>query len=343
VTLTAVPGIRVGHAEVSGGGSGCTVILGPFRGAVEVVGMATGSRELHVLSPMHLVERVNALLLTGGSAFGLGAADGVMAWLEARGEGFDTGLARVPLVPAGVIFDLVPGVGRPGPEEGQRACSVAGTHPVPEGRVGAGAGATVGKLRGMGAASPGGLGSASRRVDTGRMGEGVVGAMAVVNALGAVWGEDGRVLAGEGGTWAGDSGVASRWPEAASGESGRQSGAKDGWDGSKGRERGPKGGVAVGANTTLAVVATDLPLGRVDLGKLARMAAAALPRAIAPVATPFDGDLVFGVSTSEDRAEVPPEEILMVGLVARELLEASIRRAVSEDVRLGGGGSNGAS
>jgi L-aminopeptidase/D-esterase-like protein len=343
VTLTAVPGIRVGHAEVPGGGSGCTVILGPFRGAVEVLGMATGSRELHVLSPLHLVERVNALLLTGGSAFGLGAADGVVAWLEERGEGFDTGVAKVPIVPAAVIFDLAPGVGRPGPEEGRRACGIAGAYPVPEGRVGAGAGATVGKLRGMDYASHGGLGSASRRVEAGSMGEGVVAALAVVNALGAVVGEDGRVLAGEGGTWAGGAGPAGPWPEAASADSWRQAGSGDGRDGVRGGRSAPPGGLAAGTNTTLGVVATDLSLGRVELGRLARMAATALPRAVSPVATPFDGDMVFAVSTCGDKADVPPEEVLMVGLVARELLEESIRRAVCEDLRLGSGGSKGES
>lgn len=296
MTLTAVPGLRVGHAEVPGGGSGCTVILGPFRGAVEIPGMATGSREMDVLSPWHLVERVNALLLTGGSAFGLGAADGVMGWLEERGEGFDTGSGRVPLVPTAVIFDLAPGIGRPGPEEGRRACEVASNGPVPEGRLGAGAGATLGKMRGMEAASPGGIGSTFRIVETRGMGEGTVGALAVVNALGDVVGKDGKVLAG------GGAGTVT-------------------------------GGFPAGTSTTLSVVATDLPLSRVDLGRVARMVATALPRAISPVNTPFDGDLVFVVSTGERVEHVSPEELLAVGVLGRDLLEESIRRAVSADLR----------
>ena len=161
MTLTSVPGIRVGHAEVPGGGSGCTVIRGPFRGAVAVRGMATGTRELDVLSPRHLVEKVHALLLTGGSAFGLAAADGVMECLQEEGEGFETGVEKVPLVPAAVIFDLAPGVDRPGREEGRLAASLASGDPVTEGRVGAGAGARVGKLLGSDGSSPGGLGGAS--------------------------------------------------------------------------------------------------------------------------------------------------------------------------------------
>ncbi len=314
MTLTAVSGIRVGHADVSGGGSGCTVILGPFRGAAEILGQATGSRELDVLSPHHLVDRVNALLLTGGSAFGLSAADGVMAWLEERGEGFDTGLARVPLVPAAVIFDLVAGVGRPGPQEGRRACEAASTGPVSEGRVGAGAGATVGKIRGMQGVAPGGVGSWSRRVEGGSLGEATVGALAVVNALGDVVAEDGSVLSGGDGIE----------PEGG--------GRKDPWK--PGLEGGSaRGGRPAGANTTLAVVATDLPLSRVELRRLARMAATALPRAVVPVHTPFDGDIMFAVTTSEKEKAVSPEELLSVGVAAGQVLEEAVRRAVSVDRR----------
>jgi L-aminopeptidase/D-esterase-like protein len=292
VTLTAVHGLRVGHAEVAGGGSGCTVILGPFRGAVEVLGTATGSRELGVLSPLHLVERVNAILLTGGSAFGLAAADGVLGWLEEQGEGFDTGLAKVPLVPAAVIFDLAPGVGRPGPGDGRRACADAGSGPVFEGRVGAGAGATVGKMRGMGSAVPGGVGSASRKVRAGSSGLCTVGALAVVNALGEIMGEDGGVLAGAGGETV-------------------------------------SGAFPLGTSTTLSVVATDLSLSRVELGRLARMASTALPRCISPVHTPFDGDMVFAISTGKGGEPVPGEVLMEVGIAARELLEESVRRGVS--------------
>ncbi|HSR42368.1 MAG TPA: P1 family peptidase, partial [Longimicrobiales bacterium] len=190
-TLTAVPGIRVGHATVPGGGSGCTVILGPFRAAAEISGLATGTRELDALAPEHVVPRVDALVLSGGSAFGLSAAAGVMDWLAERGEGYETGVAPVPIVPAAVIFDLAEGRGRPGPREGRAACEAASAEPVPQGRVGAGSGALVGKIGGRGGASPGGLGSAALELDGWW-----VGALAVVNAVGDVLDGAGGILAG---------------------------------------------------------------------------------------------------------------------------------------------------
>ncbi len=304
MTLTAVPGIRVGHAEVPGGGSGCTAVLGPFRGAAVVRGMATGTRELGVLSPRHLVDRVNALLLTGGSAFGLAAADGVVEWLEEEGEGFDTGVARVPIVPAAVIFDLASHVSRPGRKEGRAAAEEASGDPVEEGRVGAGAGATVGKLLGARGSVAAGIGSTARE-----WGGGTVGALVVVNALGDVVAEDGRVLAG------------ARTPD----------GARPGSDRIVLQRSAEVAGMP-GANTTLAVVATDLPLGRVDLGKLAEMTSSAFPRAISPVNTPFDGDVVFALSTADTETVLPPNEMLALGVVARTLTEAAIRRAVGFEV-----------
>jgi L-aminopeptidase/D-esterase-like protein len=310
MTLTSVPGVRVGHAEVPGKKSGCTVILGPFRGAVEVRGMATGTRELGVLSPYHLVSRVNAVLLTGGSAFGLAAADGVMEFLAELGEGFDTGIAPVPLVPAAVIFDLDPGVARPGRDEGRRASETASTAPVLEGQVGAGAGATVGKLLGPATASAGGIGSTSRKWRGS-----TVGVLAVVNALGDVVADDGAVLAGI----KGPAGPLQRSDSII-------------------LEGGAFHPVMPGTNTTLAVVATDLPLSRVDLGMLAKMASSAFPRAISPVNTPFDGDLVFSLSTGKAEILLPPEDLLALGVVARELTEEAIRRAVTVS-----GGAEGAS
>ncbi len=317
-SLTDVPGLRVGHAEVSGGGSGCTVILGPFQGGVERPGNATGTRELPTLEPGHLVSRIDALLLTGGSAFGLAAADGVMGWLADRGEGFPTAVAPVPIVPAAVLFDLVEGRGRPGSAEGRRACDDADSGPVRMGRVGAGAGATVGKLLGAERASPGGVGSASARV-----GRWTVGALAVVNALGQVVGRDGVVVAGVR-TSAGFRNVTELLAE--------------------GRASAP----GVGENTTLAVVATDAPLDREGLIRWLRVAATALPRRIDPVFTPFDGDVVFGVSTgrevpvgnnhgargeSEERGSdlstLTPIELLSLGVAARETLETAILRGVA--------------
>jgi L-aminopeptidase/D-esterase-like protein len=192
--ITRVPGILVGHWTDPIGLTGCTVVLCPpgTIGSGEVRGGAPGTRETDLLRPGTLVQEVNAVLLSGGSAFGLAAADGVMRFLEERGIGFETTVARVPIVPAAVLFDL--GVGdpaaRPGPEAGYAAC-LAASKVVAEGNIGAGTGATVAKLHGPDRAARGGLGTSSA-VD----GEMVVGAIAAVNALGEVLGEDGEVLVG---------------------------------------------------------------------------------------------------------------------------------------------------
>lgn len=330
-TLTAVPGLRVGHATVTGGGSGCTVILGPFRAAADVRGAATGTRELDALDPLHLVDRVNALLFTGGSAFGLSAADGVTAWLEERGEGFATRVAPVPIVPAAVIYDLAPGVERPGPETGRAACEAASGAPVPAGAVGAGAGASVGKVAGPEASAPGGAGGAATRLE-----EWTVGALAVVNAVGDVLDREGGIVAG------------ARAPDGTFLDSARllrEGGLRGGF---ARREPGP------GEHTTLAVVATDAPLTRVELLRVARMASAGIARRIVPSFTPFDGDVCFALSTAVseesprgetapggrettagseeslpgDTRTLTPAEVLALGSVAREVLEEAIERAV---------------
>jgi L-aminopeptidase/D-esterase-like protein len=269
---------------------------------VDVRGTATGSRELHLFSPFHLVDEVHALLLTGGSAFGLAAAEGVVSLLEEREEGFDTGVARVPLVPGAVIFDLAPGVTRPGPGEGREAAEGATGDPVACGPVGAGTGATVGKILGPERASRGGLGSAS-----GSWKEFTVGVLAVVNALGDVVGEDGDVLAGV----RGPDGGFLRTDEIVRGGAGR------------GEEPMP----FPGTNTTLAVVATDAPASRRDLGRLASLASGALARAVSPVATPFDGDILFALSTG-GRGRLSSDDLLSLGVTARILLETAIRGAV---------------
>jgi len=284
--------------------------------------LGTGTRELEALSPYHLVEKVNAILLTGGSAFGLAAADGVMRWLEARGEGFDTGVSPVPIVPGAVIFDLRAGTARPGPEEGFRACEATSAGPVREGQVGAGAGARVGKLLGLESASGGGVGSAAAP-----WGEYRVGALAVVNALGDVVGPDGAVLAGVRGP-EGDFPGADALLEAGGGPGGFGEVAGEG-DGRGGLNLVP------GTNTTLVVLGTDAPLSRTDLGRVARMATGAFSRTISPVNTPFDGDVLFALSSGGDPAGIRPGDLLSLGVLARRVTEAAIRRGVGGSVETG--------
>lgn len=301
-TLTGIEGIRVGHAQVPGGGSGCTAILGPFRAAVRVTGMATGSRELGTLHPEHLVPEANAIVLSGGSAFGLASAHGVMAWLAERGEGFQTGVAPVPIVPAAILFDLRPDRSRPDASTGFAAAEAATDAPVLEGRVGAGTGATVGKLAGAAGSMPGGIGSWLVEVGGTR-----VAALAAVNALGDVLGADGEIVAG------------------ARGPDGRF------LDGSRLLRESPPDELTEVGNTTLCVVATDAPVGQADLYRIVRMAAGAMSRRIRPVNTPFDGDVVFGLAPSEDVTTLTDRAVMVLGDAAREALEEAITRAVLPD------------
>jgi L-aminopeptidase/D-esterase-like protein len=308
-----VPGLAVGHGQAYGGHTGCTVVLGPFRGAVEVRGLATGTRELDALSPHHLVPRADAVLLTGGSAFGLAAADGVMTWLEAKGRGYDTGVVPVPIVPAAVIFDLQADAPRPDAETGDAACEDARESGFLEGRIGAGSGATVGKIAGRERSMPGGFGAWSAA-----FGEYRVGALVVVNALGDVVDAEGRIVAGARGEDGGflDAFALLRTGGVSPGEMGVKAGAPE-----------------PGTNTTLALVATDAPLGKVDLGRVARMAANAVTRRISPVHTPFDGDVVFAVSTAVEERAVSSREVLALGAAAQGALEVAILRAVTEGPR----------
>lgn len=308
-SITEVPGIRVGHATDPVARTGCTVVLGPFRGAVDVRGTATGTREIETLAPEHVAPRADALLLTGGSAFGLEAAAGVAAWLAERGAGFDAGVARVPIVPAAVIFDLAVGAADrwPDADMGRAACDNATDDAVAEGAVGAGTGATVGKVAGPDAAMPGGVGSWALE------GPGcTVGALAVVNALG-------DVLDGRGGILAGARGEDGEFLDT---ERFLLENAKVGGFAHLARAPEP------GSNTTLAVVATDAPLTRPALEAVARIAATAVARRISPVHTPFDGDLTFALSTAPDPRELSPAMILTLGVLAAQALERSIERAV---------------
>ena len=304
-----VPGLAIGHGHAYGARTGCTVFLGPFRAAVEVRGLATGSRELGVLDPQHLVPCVDAILLTGGSAFGLAAADGVMSWLAEKGRGYDAGVARVPIVPAAVIFDLQPHATRPDSETGVAACEDAREGWPVEGRVGAGAGATVGKIAGPEGAMPGGIGAWATDLGSHRM-----GAVAVVNALGDVLDAGGAIVAG------------ARAPDGSFLDT--ASVLRSGGTGP-----GEMRFMVAGASTTLAVVATDAPLSRVDLGRVARVASNALARRISPVHTPFDGDVVFAVSTAAEARDVSSAEVLALSACAQHALEEAITRAVTEGHR----------
>jgi L-aminopeptidase/D-esterase-like protein len=288
--ITDVPGIRVGHWTDDVGLTGCTVVLLPDTGAVasaDVRGAAPGTRETELLQPGRLVERVHALVLAGGSAFGLAAADGVMAHLADRGAGFRAGPALVPIVPASVVFDL--GVGdvraHPDADSGRHACvdAEAGS-PCGSGRYGAGTGATVGKLRGPEHALPGGLGTASRPLPGG----GTLGALAVVNAVGDVVADDGAVLAGVGPL---DTVVPPEW----------------------------------GQNTTLAVVATDVALTKAQAHRLATIGHDGLAQAIRPVHTSYDGDAVFVVSTGDAEEHMLTLEVAAVEVVARAIRSAVSR------------------
>ncbi len=261
--ITDVPGVLVGHHTDTVGVTGCTVIRLPkgSTGSYALVGGAPGTRDTELLHPARLVDEIHAFVLTGGSAFGLATADGVVSFLEAQGVGLAFAGATVPIVPAAVIFDLAVGDPkiRPGPADGAAAAEAAGAD-VEEGSVGAGTGATVGKWAGNEHAMKGGLGAASAPVgDTGV----IVGAVVVCNAMGDVLDERGELLAGA------------------------RTDAEPAWGGS---------GIQ---STVLACVATNAKLDKPGCATLARMAAAGITRCVRPVHTPYDGDLVFSAATGE--------------------------------------------
>ncbi|MCW5612399.1 MAG: P1 family peptidase [Rubrivivax sp.] len=311
-SLTDVAGLAVGHHTRTDRPTGCTVVLCP-QGAtcgVDVRGAAPGTRETDLLAPENLVEQVHAVLLTGGSAFGLDAAGGVMRWLETQGHGYLAGPARVPIVPAAVLFDLwLSGTApRPGADDGWAACEAAGTAPPAQGSVGAGAGATVGKLFGITRAMKGGIGSASLRV-----GGVTVAALMAVNAFGDVVAADGSVLAGartadgRALVHSRDAMVAGAWPPPA--PAGASAAAPD----------------LPGANTTIGVVATDAALGKAQAKKLAMLAFHGLARAVEPIAA-TDGDTLFALATGRAAAAAPP--LTLLGALGAEVVARAVRNAV---------------
>jgi L-aminopeptidase/D-esterase-like protein len=303
-SITDVQGVQVGHFTDSRRPTGCTVLLfgkGATAG-VDVRGSAPGTRETDLLNPINTVQQVQAILLAGGSAFGLDAASGVMRYLDEHRLGYPVGNIVVPIVPAAILYDL--GIGdakiRPTAESGYKACQAASAGRVAEGNVGAGAGATIGKMFGMKQAMKSGLGSASVRVgDTGI----VVGAIVAVNAAGDVIDpKTGKIIAG------------ARKPDG--------SGFMD----SMARIReGYSVRADAAANTTIGVVATNVALDKTQATKVAQMAHDGLARTINPVHTPSDGDTIFAVATGAIATHANHGAI---GALAAEVMARAVLRAV---------------
>lgn len=307
--LTDIPGIRVGHVSDFQAITGCTAILCPQGavGGVDIRGSASGTQETPVLDPGHVTNEIHGILLAGGSAFGLEAAAGVRRYLEQQGAGFETGAGRVPLVPAAILFDLPiakRGV-RPTVAMGEAAAAAATADAVKEGSVGAGTGATVGKILGMSHAMKSGVGSFTVELPGGAM----VSSLAVVNAFGDVRDPaTGKILAG-----------ARKTPD-----------GSDFADTQEQMKRGVSGGFAV-RNTTLVVVATNARLNKVQANKLAQQASLGMARTIFPVNTMFDGDIAFAISLGDRQADIN-----VLGVAAAEAVAEAIVRAVKLAKTLGG-------
>ena len=306
-TLTAVEGLKVGHVTLAERPTGCTVVVAE-QGAVasvDVRGGAPGTRETDLLDPVNMVQQVHAIVLSGGSAFGLDAASGTMKYLEEHGIGFDVRIAIVPIVPAAILFDL--GFGgkpaiRPGPDCGYKAAAAATVDPVAEGNIGAGAGATVGKMGGPGRATKAGIGTSAIVMEDGL----VVAALVAVNAVGDIVDPaTGQVLAGVR--------------------------TEDGKGFADARTIMRRGELAIAQhpleNTTIGVVATNARLTKVQAQKIAQMAHDGYARAIYPVHTPADGDTIFSLATGRwtGRANVG-----QIGMLAAEAMARAIVRAATQ-------------
>ncbi len=318
--LTDINGILVGHAQDETALTGCTVILCP-QGAIAGVdqrGGAPGTRETDLLHPMHLVEKVHAILLSGGSAFGLDAATGVMRYLEEHGIGYDTGVVKVPIVPAAVIFDLALGSSniRPDAKMGYSACVNSTTSSSEQGNIGAGTGASVGKLLGVENSMKSGLGSATIEMGNGLL----VSAMVVVNAFGDVIDPDtnqiiagtrtmhkGPIKIGQGDYFADTLLTMKTFAgKTVLNFAGRQ-------------------------NTVIGVVASNAKLNKEETNKVAQMAQDGLARVVKPAHTMMDGDTIFALSTGKKAADVN-----LIGAYAAEVFSMAILRAVKEAKPLAG-------
>jgi L-aminopeptidase/D-esterase-like protein len=306
--LTDVPGLLVGHATDAAALTGCTVVLcgNDAVGGVDIRGSATGSCELDTLHPGHVAGNVHAIVLSGGSAFGLETTCGVRNLLEKRGIGYNAGVTHVPIVPGAILFDL--GIGsahvRPTREMGEKAALAANAGPIAEGNVGAGTGATVGKIFGMKQAMKSGLGTASLMLDSGV----VVAALVAVNALGDVINpSNGRIVAG-----------ARKSPDSREFANSTAM-MKHGVSASR------------GGHTVIGIVATNAGLDRVQTNKLAALGSLGVARTISPVNTMSDGDITFAISLGKERATVDE-----VGVAAAEAMATAVLRAVRSAKSAGG-------
>ena len=298
--MTNIPSIRIGHFTNNECATGCTVVICD-KGAtcgVDIRGGAPGTRETALLAPHCLVDKVNAILLTGGSALGLAATDGVMKYCQEQGYGFGMGTKKIPIVPAAVIYDFNVGIGNYAPtaKDGYEACLCASTAKVVQGNVGAGTGALVGKVCGIDRAMRGGLGSASLSFPNSL----IISVLVVVNTFGDVRSyEDNRIIAG-----------------ARSTEGGFVDTIKyiinDGF---------PK--TYCRSNTIIGVVATNACFDKIDMTKIAQMAQVGVSQVITPAHTMYDGDTLFALATGDIKAEVN-----FVGIVAAELVKKAIQNAI---------------
>lgn len=307
-TIVDVPGVLVGHAQNEETLTGCSVIMleKPSVCGVDVRGSAPGTRETDLLDPVNLVSVVHAICLSGGSAYGLDAATGVMQYLEERGIGLDVGYGVVPIVPAAVLFDLAVGDYRVRPDRqmGYEAAQTASRETVAQGNVGAGTGASVGKLNGFGNAMKSGLGTASVILPNGL----VVGAIVAVNAVGHVVDpQSGTILAGP---------------------RDEQGTIRDSLEMMRQQAFAP---IPPGTNTTIAVVASNARLSKGEASKVAQMAHDGLARAIRPIHTMYDGDTVFAVATDEIEASVD-----LVGALSADVLAEAVIQAVKHAEEAGG-------
>lgn len=307
--LTDIPGIRVGHASDYEALTGCTAILcesGAVAG-VDIRGSATGTEEMDVMNPLHVTPHVHGVMLSGGSAFGLEATSGLRKFLERRGAGYETGAAKVPIVPGAILYDL--GIGkanvRPTREMGEAAAQAANDGPVKEGCVGAGTGATVGKMNGMKRAMKGGVGTYTVRLS----GDVMISAIAAVNPFGDVLDPGtGKIIAGA-----------------------RKSASSKEFVNTAATLRSGARLKTAGGHTIIAAVATNARLTKVQATKLAQLANHGMIQSVAPVHTVVDGDLVIALSLGSEQGDM-----MELGVASAEALAQAIVRAVRTAWTLGG-------